>query len=340
MRFPRFLEENGTIGFVAPSFGCATEPYLSAFNNALNRFEDMGYKCSLGPNCYSNCGIGISNTPVACGNELTDCYLSADNDLLISCGGGELMCETLNYIDFDAIKEADPKWYLGYSDNTNFTFLSTTLCDTAAIYGPCASAFGMEPWHQSIDDAFSLLKGEKLTFSGYDMWEMEGLKDDTNPLLPYNTTEKSVIRKFPDKDIELKGRLLGGCIDVLTTITGTKFDHVKEFTQKYKDDGILWFLEACELNPMSVRRSLWQMENAGWFENCSGFVFGRPMLYGEDMMGVDHYKAVVDIISKYDCPILMDADIGHHPPAIPVVSGALATISTQGNSYTVSMELR
>ena len=26
------------------------------------------------------------------------------------------------YRDFDAVKVAKPKWYMGYSDNTNFTF--------------------------------------------------------------------------------------------------------------------------------------------------------------------------------------------------------------------------
>lgn len=34
MRYPEFLKENGSIGFVAPSFGCATEPYKTAFKNA------------------------------------------------------------------------------------------------------------------------------------------------------------------------------------------------------------------------------------------------------------------------------------------------------------------
>ena len=31
MRYPKFLPDEGTIGFVAPAFGCATEPYKSAF---------------------------------------------------------------------------------------------------------------------------------------------------------------------------------------------------------------------------------------------------------------------------------------------------------------------
>ena len=124
MRYPKFLPEKGTIGFVAPSFGCATEPYYTAFLNAQKKFQKMGYGLDLGPNCYVAEGIGISNTPQACGKELTDYYCSVDNDILISCGGGEMMCETMNFVDFEKIKSAAPKWYMGYSDNTNLRFYS------------------------------------------------------------------------------------------------------------------------------------------------------------------------------------------------------------------------
>mgnify|MGYP003196560136 CR=1 FL=1 len=34
MKYGKFLPENGTIGFVAPSFGCNIEPYKSAFEYA------------------------------------------------------------------------------------------------------------------------------------------------------------------------------------------------------------------------------------------------------------------------------------------------------------------
>ena len=35
MRFPDFMKKEDCIGFVAPAFGCATEPYHTAFKNAL-----------------------------------------------------------------------------------------------------------------------------------------------------------------------------------------------------------------------------------------------------------------------------------------------------------------
>lgn len=347
MRYPEFLKSGGTIGFIAPSCGCASDPYYTGFNNAQKRFSEKGYKIDIGPNCYEGNGIGISSTPEACGRELTESYISEKSDILISCGGGELMCETINYTDYDAIAAAKPKWYIGYSDNTNFTYLSTTICDTAAIYGPCAATFGMEPPHQSIRDAFSLLKGEKLAFTGYDGWEKDSLKDAEHPLVPYNITEKSIIKKYQpsaseptDTDITLKGRLLGGCMDCLVNLIGTKYDKTLDFIKKYSDDGILWFLEACEMNPMDVRRALWHMKNAGWLEYCSGFVFGRPMLYGQEIMGLDHYAAVVDILKEYNVPILMDADIGHLSPMLPIVSGAIGTLTTFGNNYNIAYELK
>ena len=110
MKYPKYLSENGTIGFVAPSFGCNTEPYRSSFVNAQKKFKELGHALDLGPNCYEGRGIGISNTPQACGKELTDYYCSGKNDVLISCGGGELMCEILEYTDFDKIRAAEPKW--------------------------------------------------------------------------------------------------------------------------------------------------------------------------------------------------------------------------------------
>ena len=88
----------------------------------------MGYQLDLGPNCYAEHGIGISAAPEECGKELTEYYVSEKNDCLISCGGGELMCEDLDYVDFEKIRKAPAKWYLGYSDNTHFTYLLPTIC--------------------------------------------------------------------------------------------------------------------------------------------------------------------------------------------------------------------
>lgn len=345
MRYPEFLPVNGTIGFVAPSFGCATEPYYTAFLNAQKKFKEMGYKLDLGPNCYEAKGIGISNTPQACGKELTDYYCSVDNDILISCGGGEMMCETVNHIDFEKIKKAKPKWFMGYSDNTNFVFLQTTIGDTAAVYGPCAGTFGMEPWHESLADTMEVLTGKRTELHSYPLWEKDNLKDEGNPYVPYNTTEPLKLVCYygehelqADEEVMMEGRLVGGCVDCLVTLLGTQFDHVESFQDRYKEDGIIWFLECCDFNTMGIRRAMWQMKNAGWFRYTKGFLLGRPGCIGEDMMGLDHYHAVVDILKDFNVPIIMDADIGHHPPMMPLVSGSMARVTAKENELTVAMK--
>lgn len=382
MRYAPFLKEQGRLGFVAPSFGCNIEPYHTAFQNALKQFEKKGYQTVLGPNCYAGEGIGISNTPEKCAKELTEYYCADNNDVLISCGGGELMCEVLGFLDFDRLLEAPAKWYMGFSDNTNMTFLQATLCDTAAVYGPCAAAFGMEPWHPAIDDALALLKGEKLTVSGYGKWEKEGLKDELNPLAPYHVTEPSVLRLYQPGEAEpemisvgegnvnhgisgekeaeyhcisgeegaaherksvpsvrtaFSGRLIGGCMDCLVTLLGTEFDKVAAFQEKYREDGFIWFLEACDLNVMAIRRAVWQMEHAGWFQYVKGFLIGRPLCHGQTLMGLDQYHAVVDLLAGYKVPIVMDVDIGHIPPMMPIICGSIGDVTVYEDKMTLAM---
>ncbi len=340
MRYPEFLQEGGTIGFVAPSFGCNIEPYKTAFKSAMASFQNLGFSVVRGPNCFASKGVGISNTPQRCAAELQKFYCAKTNDVLISCGGGELMCEDLPALDFEKIAKAEPKWYMGYSDNTHFTFLLTTLCDVASIYGPCAPAFGMEPWHPAIEDAFRVLTGQTLTVHGYDRYEGESEKDEENPLAPYHVTEPRVTVKMPKRrNLHLEGRLVGGCMDVLTMYPGTKFDRVRDFTERYKEDGILWFLEACDLNTMGIRRALWQMEQAGWFEHVSGFLFGRPLCHGEIFCDLNQYDAVTGILEKYQVPILMDLDIGHIPPAMPLICGSYAKVDARGNAVDIEMLL-
>ena len=385
MRYPEPLKKGGTIGFIAPSFGCAIEPYRTRFENAIRIFHEMGYKTWLGPNCYSDCGIGISNKPSACGEELNAAMIEKsvmsdsekvegsfdstyeESDVIITCGGGELMCEVVPYMDFESISKSRPKWYMGYSDNTNYTFLSAVLADTASIYGPCAPAFGREPWHESVEDAFKLITGEINSVSGYKLWEKEeSFVDDEDgalteseaqaepaavepdPLTPYQVNERTVFQyalqgsegELISGDdyngtVCLEGRLLGGCLDLLTLLVGTRYDKVDEFLEKYKDDGIIWFIESCDLDMLSMRRALWQMREAGWFRYAKGFLMGRPLHFSEEALGVDQYSAVTDILGGLGVPIIMDLDIGHLPPMMPIICGSMAEVEASGNSINI-----
>ena len=98
-------------------------------------------------------------------------------------------------------------------------------------------------------------------------------------------------------------------------------------------------LEACDLNVFGIRRALWQMKHAGWFEHVSGFLIGRPLCHGQEMMGLDQYRAVTQVLAEYKVPVFMDLDIGHLPPMVPVVSGAYARVDIQGDHYRIGYDL-
>ena len=360
MRYPAFLQNEGVIGFLAPSFGCAEGDYRTkAFRRALDKWRSMGYRQVLGPNCFAAEGVGISNTPEKCGQEVMDMFLSKEAQCLISCGGGELMCEILPHVDFRRLAEAEPKWFMGYSDNTNLTYLLATLADTASVYGPCAGTFGMEPWHESLGDAFGILTGEKaepldeyrqegafghaVKVRGYDKWECQSLKGEEIPFAPYNLTESRILRTYlgrnrTSESLFFSGRLLGGCLDCLVNLLGTRFDRTREFAERYREDGIIWFLEACDLNVFSIRRAMWQMEEAGWLSHVKGFLVGRA-LNGAPLMNLNAYDAVLEVAGRKNVPVVMDADLGHLPPMMPIVVGSLGEVTVKGNDISLTMKM-
>ena len=82
------------------------------------------------------------------------------------------------------------------------------------------------------------------------------------------------------------------------------------------------------------------MEHAGWFEHIRGVLIGRPYCFGEESMGLDQYHAVVDLLTKYHVPIIMDMDFGHLPPAMPMICGAYAKVQAKGNDVKIEYQLK
>lgn len=341
MKTPSFLVKNSTIGITAPSFGCTTQPYSSYFKSACRQIEERGYKIKTGKTVFMDDGKGISTDPKIAALELMEFYTSDDTQAIISAGGGEAMCETAAYIDFEALKDAKPKWFMGYSDNTNFIFPLATISGIASVYGPCISGFGKK-WEQGETDAFRILEGTTKKVKGFPMFQKpeNDISCPENPASQcHNLTEKKILHYFNCSDsCKMEGMLLGGCLDVLSTLCGTKLDNMKAFNSKA--DSVIWVLESCDANPMEIRRQVWQLKNSGWFEKASGFLVGRPLTsMGKEMMGVNQYNAVTDIIGKLGVPVIMDADIGHIDPAMPLVIGANSRILSEGNEISVEMDI-
>ena len=338
---PEYIKPGDAIGVTAPSFGPSIEPYSLMYPLSKENIESRGYKVIAGETVFKNDGLGISTDPKVTGKELMDFYKREDINAIISAGGGELMCETISNMDFDELKAYKPKWFIGYSDNTNFIFPLVTITGVQGIYGPCINGYAKK-WEETEFDSFALLEGTKSSFDGYKKF-VNPEKEEPEPeqytdeylRAPYSFNDDRELIIYKNKDgeaiktddkVKMKGMLLGGCLDILVNICGTRFDRMKDFIRENGD--IIWVIEACDLTPMAIRRSLWNLREAGWFDSAAGFIIGRPLnSWKQNMMGVDQYNAVTDILAPLGKDIIMDAEIGHVDPMLPVVMGAEAEVS-------------
>lgn len=57
-------------------------------------------------------------------------------------------------------------------------------------------------------------------------------------------------------------------------------------------------------------------------------------------MGLDQYHAVYDLLKEYQVPVIMDVDLGHLPPMMPLINGSFASVTVRGNELEVKMELK
>ena len=122
---------------------------------------------------------------------------------------------------------------------------------------------------------------------------------------------------------------------MLANMVGTRFDKVAEFARA-QEQGIIWVLENCELSPMSYRRAIWNLKEAGWFDTASGFIIGRSNgCFDGDLMGVDKYNAVTDLLQELGVPMIFDADIGHIDPMLPIVMGAEVNVSADTDNLKI-----
>ena len=252
---------------------------------------------------------------------------------IIFLEGGDFACEILEYIDFDEISNLQPKWIMGYSDCTTLVLTLTTICDIATIYGPNFKTFGMKNLHISLLNSLKLMEKEEFEQYSYEKCEklnFEKKESDENPYYEFDLTENvNWINLKNEEKIHFKGRCLGGCIDLLREdIIGSKFDKLKSYCEKYKEDGIVWFLEEFEGSTPENYRNLWRMKNMGLFENCNGIIFGRPLMVRVDYE-ISYNQSILEALGDLNIPIITNCDIGHLAPQIPIISGSILEINSK-----------
>jgi muramoyltetrapeptide carboxypeptidase LdcA involved in peptidoglycan recycling len=90
------------------------------------------------------------------------------------------------------------------------------------------------------------------------------------------------------------------------------------------------------MNAADIFRHLWQMKQCGWFVNTNGVLLGRAAGYSPSK-NFELVDALNSIFGEMSIPVIYDADIGHIPPQITFVNGALAEVTYKDHKGMVSM---
>ncbi|BBI31002.1 hypothetical protein KCTCHS21_04010 [Cohnella abietis] len=242
--------------------------------------------------------------------------------------------DILPLVNWDLLRNQTPKWILGYSDISTFTFAYTLLTGHATAHGPNYVDLGAE----QIDNT---------TARWLDVLSTEHNKHvrQTSSLLHCSSWGNPLDREtrweiLGDKASErYSGRLIGGCLDTISILIGTKFAPVEQFTTTYcQSSGLIWYLESCEMNAADIYRHLWQMKESGWFHHTNGVLIGRAAGYSHSK-NFELIDALTSIFAPLHIPVIYNVDIGHVPPQITVINGCLAEVKCSDGKGEVSLIL-
>lgn len=339
MRFPDPLQKGDIVGVCAPSSG-VYELYYKKLDNSINFLKQKGYKILETSSVRKNFKL-TSSFPEERVAEFMELYENPEVKVIIPPWGGEFLMEILSFLDYDKLSQLPPKWILGFSDTSSLLLSLTTKLDISTAHGPNLLDFGFNLVDDSVENVLKILECKYVfTQNNLPYYQDKWLEDFEEGLNKYDLSHTSVWKTLNKEDkLELHGRLIGGCMDVLCNLIKTPYENVATFLQNYKEDGFIWFLESCEMNSAHIYRTLWQMKECGFFDNCNGVLFGRLTGYS-DVGDFTFIDALERVFKPLAIPVIYDVDLGHKPPQLTFINGAYCDLFYENGKSTIIQKFK
>lgn len=323
IKYPNKIHKGCTIGVTATSTGIIIDSYIKRLDNAYKNLEKIGYKCIETNNVRTNKKL-VSSDAKTRATQFMELWKDTKIDMIAQVYGGEFLMEILPFIDKDIILNNYPKWVTGYSDSSLLNYFLTTNFNIATATTCNILHFGMNELHKSLLDEINILENcNESTQESFELYEKEKYPKDERVYTSFNLTDKVRLKHLYNKDTDIiEGRALGGCIDVLMHLIGTPYDNTINFCNQF-DEGMIWYLENCELTITTLYRVLWQMKQSGWFKNANGFIIGRTRA-NNSVEDFDYLDVLHKVFDDMNVPVIYDVDIGHVAPQWTMINGSLA----------------
>lgn len=326
IRYPRPLRPGDRIGVTSPSSG-VPKALRGRFDVAVREVRARGYEVVVGE-CMD--GTGHVSAPAAeRAAELMGMLTDPGIRAVVPPWGGETGIDLLPLLDWERLRRAEPTWIAGYSDMSTIITPLTLLTGVATVHGnnlmdtPYRVPEGLLSWLDIVampgGSRFTQIPPGQHRASGWDDYQAHPEVSEFTLDTPGSWT-----RLDADGDVDVSGRLIGGCIETVCHAAGTPYGDVASFAREHAPEGLLVYVEAVEHNAFAICGALHGMKLSGFFEGANAVLVGRTS--APDSPSLTQHEAVLDALGSLGVPIIADVECGHVPPYMPLVNGALGRV--------------
>ena len=335
---PERLKKGDKVAVVSLSWGgLGDDNLIHKFHIAKERLKnEFGLELIAMPNALKGSKFTYEH-PELRAKDWMDAFKDKTIKGIISAIGGDDTIRLLPYIDFDVIKN-NPKIFTGFSDTTANHFMMYKAGVTS-FYGPCILCDFSQ--YVSMYD-YTIDAINNILFEANPNYEIKKCNYWTNERIEWdeNNVNKEKEKIIDNKGYEIlqgkgkvQGRLLGGCIELLDMINGTKiWPSLDEWKNK------ILFIETSEEKPLpqTVKYFLRNMQAQGIFNVINGIIIGKP----QNETYYDEYKKVFrQVISgesnRPNLPIFYNANFGHSEPIGIIPYGTLCELDCDNKKITL-----
>lgn len=334
---PQKLKRGDKVATVSLSWGGTGDPdILWRYNVGKKRLQEIfGLEVVEMPNTLKGSEY-LYQHPEKRAEDLMQAFGDKSIKGIFSCIGGDESIRLLPFINYDVIRN-NPKVFVGYSDTT-VTHLICLKAGISSFYGPSILAEFAE--NGEMYD-YTRKWVEKVLFNDEVIGQVEPAPVWTSEYLPWEEKNRDIRRAVqPNTGYELiqgkgivRGRLIGGCIEVLEMIKGTELWPAPDAW----DQAVLFF-ETSEDKPNPSFFEYWLRNygSQGILNRITGLIFGKPY----DNLHYEEYKKAIvkvvrDELKLYDLPVLCNMNFGHTAPMAILPYGAMAEIDCDRKAFRI-----
>lgn len=282
----------------------------------------------------------LARNPKARAADFNAAVADPSINAIIASIGGDDSARILDHLDVDVI-QANPKIMLGYSD-TGTQLMFCNQLGLVTFNGPAVMAgfAQMANFPELTEHVRAMLfePADRYEYQPFPTWTPKyadwsepGNHDVVTGPLPNNEGWR-----WLNGGGVGRGRLFGGCMEVLEFLKGSRFWPSQDFWV----DRIL-FLEASEEEPTidQVRYWLFNYGIQGAFDQISGLLIGRARGYSADENRKLDQMVIETVVGQFgatELPIITNLDFGHTDPQWILPLGVMAELDSDRQTFTLT----